>query len=439
MIFGRAGTSLLPMLRDGADGLVAVMEEAKRLGLVMSTEDATAAAALTDAWTRLKSSLKMAVIQIGAALAPALQKLANWLTKIGRPLVDWIRQNKKLVVTVAAVAAGVMAGGAALIVLGTVISAAGTVVGALATGLSIVGSVLGALLSPMGLVVAAFGTILYKTGALTSALKWLGGVFRGLKDIATRAFKGIADAIAAGDLSLAIKIAGAAIKVVWAETMLWVRRQWTTAVFGIAAGLTNAWYMGLKTFTHVVNTMRVAWASFTTWAGNTWNKAQESFGTVFLDVLGGAGVLDEQELAIAKEELSGQMQKKIKARTAADQSDLAAIDREWEGKIAELDQQQSASPGGPRPGQGHATGGGQRGRQTGQKRVLQPGRRGQSQGGPGHGLRHAEEEGPRPARHGGRHQGLGHGHVQRRGGRPSRRRRPRRAHRPGHARRRPGT
>jgi TP901 family phage tail tape measure protein len=101
------------MLRDGADGLVAVMEEAQRLGLVMSSEDATAAAALTDAWTRLKSSLKTAVIQIGAALAPALQKLANWLTKIGRPLVDWIRQNKNLVVTVAAVAAGVMAGGAA--------------------------------------------------------------------------------------------------------------------------------------------------------------------------------------------------------------------------------------------------------------------------------------------------------------------------------------
>ena len=341
MIFGRAGTQLLPMLKDGADGLAAVMEEAKRLGLVMSTEDATAAAELTDAWTRLKSSLKMAVIQIGAALAPALRKVADWLTKIGRPLIDWIRQNKKLVVTVAAVAAGVMAGGAALVVLGTIISAAGTVVGALATGLSIIGSVLGALLSPIGLVVAAFGTILYKTGVLSSALNWLGGVFRGLKDIATRAFKGIADAIAAGDLRLAIKIAGAALKVVWGEAMLWVRRQWNTVVFGLAKGLTNAWYAGLKTFTHVVNTMRVAWASFTTWAGNTWNKAQESIGTVFLDVLGEAGVLDEQELAIAKEELSGQMQKKIRARTAAAQESLAAIDREWEAKIEELNQRQA--------------------------------------------------------------------------------------------------
>lgn len=59
VIFGRAGTKLLPMLRDGAGGLVDVMEEAERLGIVMSTEDAAAAAVqltrpskslLTTAW-----------------------------------------------------------------------------------------------------------------------------------------------------------------------------------------------------------------------------------------------------------------------------------------------------------------------------------------------------------------------------------------------------
>ena len=49
VVFGRAGTSLLPMLRDGPEGLLAVMEEAKKLGIVMSTEDATAAAQFADA------------------------------------------------------------------------------------------------------------------------------------------------------------------------------------------------------------------------------------------------------------------------------------------------------------------------------------------------------------------------------------------------------
>ena len=69
-LFGRSGTSLLPMLGDGADGMRAMMEEARRLGLVMSTEDAKAAAELADAWQKVTSSLKAATLQIGAAMAP---------------------------------------------------------------------------------------------------------------------------------------------------------------------------------------------------------------------------------------------------------------------------------------------------------------------------------------------------------------------------------
>ena len=60
-IFGRSGQAMLPMLRDGEEGLLALMEEAKRLGLIMSKEDAKAAADLKDAWTRLWSAAKMGV------------------------------------------------------------------------------------------------------------------------------------------------------------------------------------------------------------------------------------------------------------------------------------------------------------------------------------------------------------------------------------------
>ena len=73
------------MLKNGADGLVEVMEEARRLGIVMSTEDATAAAELTDAWTRLTSVLKMAVARVGGALAPRLTELAGRITPAARP------------------------------------------------------------------------------------------------------------------------------------------------------------------------------------------------------------------------------------------------------------------------------------------------------------------------------------------------------------------
>ena len=71
------------------------MEEAKRLGLVMSTEDATAAAALTDAWTRLTSSLKMAVVRVGGALAPMLTELAERMPEVLRRLQAWIRRNEE--------------------------------------------------------------------------------------------------------------------------------------------------------------------------------------------------------------------------------------------------------------------------------------------------------------------------------------------------------
>ena len=345
IIFGRAGTSLLPMLKDGADGLVAVMEEAKRLGLVMSTEDATAAAVLTDAWTRLTSSLKMAVIRIGGSLAPNLTELADRVTSMLRPVIDWIHQNKQLIVTVAAVAAGVMAGGAALIVLGTVVSAAGALVGALGTALSLVASVATALVSPLGLVVAGIAGLVYYSGAGAAALDWLAGMFGYLREVATRAWGGIADAMAAGDLALAAKIAWLSIKMLWQEGINWLYGKWVgfketflavwnEAAFGLAKVLTTAWYEGLKAYTNVVNTMRVMWARFTVWAGNTWNKAQQSIGTVFLEALGKVGALD-------KEELSGRLQAKIGARTAAGQEDLAKIGADWEGKIQDLDQQET--------------------------------------------------------------------------------------------------
>ena len=88
VIFGRAGTQLLPMLREGPEGLVAVMEEAKKLGIVMSTEDATAAAKLTDGLTRLGAVVKMMVVRIGGGLAPALTSLSDRIAGGVRPILD---------------------------------------------------------------------------------------------------------------------------------------------------------------------------------------------------------------------------------------------------------------------------------------------------------------------------------------------------------------
>jgi len=193
VIFGRAGTQLLPMLKDGSDGLTAVMEEAQKLGLVMSGEDATAAAELTDAWTRLTSVLKMAAIRIGAALAPSLTELAERITKTVRPVIDWIKRNGQLIVSVmkiaavvAAVGAGLIAVGGILFGLGTVFSTLAGIVSAMGTALGTMVTALAAILSPIGLVIASLvslgGYLLYVSGAGQKALAWLGRQFTALKE-----------------------------------------------------------------------------------------------------------------------------------------------------------------------------------------------------------------------------------------------------------------
>ena len=57
-LFGRAGTTLLPLMKEGADGMAALREEAHELGIVWSEEDADAAAFFKDEVTRLTSSFE---------------------------------------------------------------------------------------------------------------------------------------------------------------------------------------------------------------------------------------------------------------------------------------------------------------------------------------------------------------------------------------------
>ena len=118
ILFGRAGTQLLPMLKDGEAGLVGMMEEAKRLGLVLSTEDAAAAAQFTDVMTRLSSTLKVFMFRVGAALAPILEKTAEYLRENAQKMAAWVQAHQDAIVKIAKLAAGILAVGAALTVTG---------------------------------------------------------------------------------------------------------------------------------------------------------------------------------------------------------------------------------------------------------------------------------------------------------------------------------
>lgn len=122
-VFGRAGTALLPMLAEGADGIAKLKDEAHKYGYVMSQEVAEAGSNFNDNLDRLKGSLGGLAQQVVAGLLPTLNSLAKCAADVVAGIKEWINNNPNLVSTLAHVAASV---GAVLTVFGALVAACGS-------------------------------------------------------------------------------------------------------------------------------------------------------------------------------------------------------------------------------------------------------------------------------------------------------------------------
>lgn len=71
-LFGKEGLSIIPFLNQGRAGITALMEEAQRLGLVMSEDVARASEVFNDNLTRLSAIFEGVQRQIGTAVIPVL-------------------------------------------------------------------------------------------------------------------------------------------------------------------------------------------------------------------------------------------------------------------------------------------------------------------------------------------------------------------------------
>lgn len=71
-LFGKEGLAIVPFLNQGREGITALMEEAQRLGLVMSEDVARASEIFNDNLTRLSAIFEGVQRQIGAAVIPIL-------------------------------------------------------------------------------------------------------------------------------------------------------------------------------------------------------------------------------------------------------------------------------------------------------------------------------------------------------------------------------
>lgn len=121
-VFGRAGADLIPMLNAGRDGIKEMMDEAKRLGIVIDTKTAKASEEFNDNLERLKMGASGVAMTFAAEIVPSLASAAG-------AMVSWLKESgaaEKTGKAVASVLKLIAAGGLAI---ASGFNAAGTAIG----------------------------------------------------------------------------------------------------------------------------------------------------------------------------------------------------------------------------------------------------------------------------------------------------------------------
>lgn len=181
-MFGRAGTSLLPMLSEGKAGFQAMADEAHKLGLIMDEESVASADRLGDEWDKLKAGLRGLGFDIAEVLVPTLIELATDVRQIMETFSGWRKENPALfdsITQIVIVVGGLMVALGPLVMMmpgiATTFSLLGTAAGA-AAGVAGVGGVAGltagfiAFTAAFGPAIVAIGIGIWSFAALTRAM-----------------------------------------------------------------------------------------------------------------------------------------------------------------------------------------------------------------------------------------------------------------------------
>lgn len=210
-IFGRSGTMLLPMLGS----VEALAREAESLGIVPLDTDVKAAAALGDAFNRLKRTVLAVLFEIGAAIEPLVRQVVDFGIVFGATMVKFVRENREAIIS--AVKFGVQLGFLAASIIAVGVAAKLAAVG--------IGLFIALLSSPVALL-ATIAAVAAGTLAIAE-----------FKDEVVSTFTLITDLVKAGEIETAFQVLVASLKVLWLEFTTFVPSVWNEAVRYIAKGI----------------------------------------------------------------------------------------------------------------------------------------------------------------------------------------------------------
>ena len=310
-VLGEEGAQLLPLMNSGAAGIQEATDRAAELGLVLGTEQATAAAKFTDAWDNAKSALGSITTQIGGALAPALTDVLGKITPVIATVSRWVRENSAVIKTIGLVGVAMGVTGAAL--------------GVFAGGLTAVAFILGAITSPLGIIAAlaiAAGVAFVKmAGGIDGALQMIRDAFPGLSEDAMAFFSGFKALMDAGEYQKLAELLWLSLKLAWLTGIDALNREWLIWKDGF-----------LSTFENAIATVSRKWSALQ----NTLSKGVISVMAFFdssIDVNAVNAELDsmmQQQLKNIDRESKANQQ----ARETKFETDIGAVNRDLESARA---------------------------------------------------------------------------------------------------------
>jgi len=287
------------------------------------------AGSLANQLKALRAALMEVATEVGTVLVPYVTKLVSGVRQAVVIAVEWVRQNKGLVVAVAAV-------GAAIVVAGSALFAFGVAAFGIGTALSALGAAVGAIISPIGLITAAVAAAAVafvkwsETGR--AAYTYLADNFGQLLSWVKTVFAGIRNAMAAGDMQLASEIMWAGIQVVWTKGLAWIQTQWAKGSFAILDTMNYLWSGMVNGF----------WATADR-VVDAWKWAEKSLAKGIAYVIAKLQGLDPNEvMSMVEEDYGRQAAQRDTGRSARDRANREAA----ESRYAAIEEaRQSASAG----------------------------------------------------------------------------------------------
>lgn len=350
-IFGKSGTQLIPLMADGAAGIQALQARARELGLTFSKEDAEAATQFGDTLDDLWKQVQAVTFQVGAAIANALQPFATVAIKVMTTVINWVKENRALVLSALAVGAGLVVAGAAVVGFGLSIKIALAAASGLQAGFSLLATGIGLLANPIvlvsALVVGLGAYLLYASGVGGAVVDFLSTKFGQLLGTAKETFGGIADALSAGDIALAANILWTGLQLAWTTGTQELQAKWSEFKAGFVQVAGAAFYGALELYESVKAALMTSWEQTVAFFGDLWDGFTDSFASAWDGVINSVAKgllyvqslwddsLNYDEASAAIDEAAAQAQQERDQQAIANKQ---ARDAQRDGNISTIDQ-----------------------------------------------------------------------------------------------------